>query len=75
MKYSSPSVAMEYLKGQKAFVSKSLADARETLTAATKIFSDHHPPSSEANLDDEEFMENIDIDSDSYSSSASDESY
>jgi len=38
------------------------------------MFSDQHSPSSEADLDDEEFLENIDIDSDSYSSSASDES-
>jgi len=74
MKNSSQSVSMEYLKVQKAFVSKSLADVRESLTIARKMFSDQHSPSSEADLDDEEFMDNIDIDSDSYSNSASDES-
>ena len=76
VKYASQSVDIKYLKGQKAFISKSMADARERLDdlEAMKVFEGHHTTSSEADLDDEEFMENVDIDSDFFSSSDSDES-
>ena len=51
MRYSSQSVALDFLKGKKAFLFKSLTQATDYVTSATEVFnSDTH--SADDNNDD-----------------------
>ena len=61
MRYSSQSIALNYLKGKKAFLSRSLAEAKGYLTRARQEF-ENDTFSLNDNYDDDNGNEDVDDD-------------